>query len=120
MAYYLQKLDDRTLAATFIGVMSEADLSAVQQASREVIEREGSVRVLVILQHYQGFDSAADWTDIGFTAEYGDRIERIAIVGDAKWEVAALAFTGKGTRLTEIEYFPVGSFSSARAWLDRP
>ncbi|HMP77570.1 MAG TPA: STAS/SEC14 domain-containing protein [Kiritimatiellia bacterium] len=120
MPHFLQQLDAFTLATTISGVMSLDDLRAIQAASREVIEREGRMRALVILRDYRGFQAGADWGDIGFAAEYGDRIERMAIVGDVRWEAEALAFTGKGARRTDIEYFPLAEFSAAQAWLNRP
>jgi enoyl-CoA hydratase/carnithine racemase len=119
MSHFLQQLDAATLAVTISDVLRQDDLRAIQEASRQVIEREGGIRVLVVLREYRGFEAGADWGDIGFAAEYGDRIERMAIVGDERWEAEALAFTGKGARRTEIEFFPLAEFGAAQAWLNR-
>lgn len=118
MSHFLQQLDVATLAVTISGVMGLDDLRAVQSASREMIEREGRMRALIILREYRGFQAGADWGDMAFAAEYGDRIERMAIVGDSRWEAEALAFTGKGARRTEIEYFVPSEFGAAQAWLN--
>lgn len=117
MACFIQQLDARTLAVTLSEVMHQDDMLSIQAASRQLIDSAGSVRVLVILRDYRGFERGADWGDIAFTAQYGDRIERMAIVGDVRWEAEALAFTGKGARRTQIEYFPLAAFSAAQAWL---
>jgi len=47
----------------------------------------------------------------------GRRFERIAIVGDEKWQDDALAFTAKGFRATAIEFFTASRLSEARTWL---
>ena len=44
-------------------------------------------------------------------------MDKIAIVGDQKWEDMALLFTGKGIRRVPIEYFPPADLVKARTWL---
>ena len=44
-------------------------------------------------------------------------MQKLAIVGDGKWESLALMFTAKGLRPFPIEYFPSGQDNAARAWL---
>lgn len=119
MSHFLQQLDATTLAVTISEVLRQDDLRAIQEESRRLIERAGDIRVLVVLRDYRGFAAGVDWGDIGFAAEYGDRIERMAIVGDERWKAAALAFTGKGARRTKIEFFPPSSFGESLAWLHR-
>ncbi len=115
MAYFIQEVDARTLGITLSGVMRQDDLRAIQGASRQLIDRVGNIRVLIILRDYRGFEAGADWGDISFTAQYGDHIDRMAIVGDTRGEAEALAFTGKGARRTLIEYFPLTEFGAAQA-----
>ena len=59
-----------------------------------------------------------DWDDVSFTAKVGKQIEKIAIVGEKRWEDLVLAFTGKGFRPTAIEYFGATELARARAWVD--
>jgi hypothetical protein len=49
--------------------------------------------------------------------EEGQRIEKMAIVGDEKWRDETLVFTGKGFRPTAIEFFPTSRLAEARRWL---
>ena len=48
---------------------------------------------------------------------YGDRIRRIAIVGDARWQDEALAFVGQGFRVTDVRYFVPAALEEANAWI---
>ena len=43
------------------------------------------MRLLVVLDQFDGWDGLSNWSDLTFFARYGDNIERIAIVGDPRW-----------------------------------
>jgi SpoIIAA-like len=75
------------------------------------------VKVLVILEDFKGWERGADWGDITFFDTYGDQIDKIAIVADAKWEAEILAFAGAGFRRAPVKFFPMSQLTSARAWL---
>lgn len=40
----------------------------------------------------------------------------MAIVGDSKWETHVLMMTGKGARVTELEFFMTDKIAAAHAW----
>lgn len=117
MSHFNQLLDDRTLCTTLSGVLGVSDLAAVQEAARDLIEKQGAIKTLVILQEFRGFATGLGWGDLSFFAQYGDQIVRMAIVGDPRWKADAFLFTGKGARRTEIEFFPVTELGQAQAWL---
>jgi hypothetical protein len=117
MSHFNQLLDERTLCTTLGGVLIAADLDAVHEAAKALMKTQGSINMLVILQHFRGFAAGVDWGNLAFYAQYGEQIERMAIVGDQRWEADAFMFTGKGARRTEIEFFPVTELAQAQAWL---
>jgi hypothetical protein len=99
------------------GVLKKAELDAAQAEAREQIARTGKIKVLLLLEDFQGWEKGADWGDMTFTDTYGDQIERIAIVGDPKWETETLMFIGAGFRRTAVKFFAPGEATQARAWL---
>lgn len=48
---------------------------------------------------------------------HGDKIERIAVVGDKRWESEVKMFTGAGIRKTPVGYFESERIGDARAWV---
>ena len=52
--------------------------------------------------------------------KYDKLIEKIAIVGEKKWEELAMIFTGKGVRPIPIEFFTPAELPKARVWLTGP
>ena len=105
------------LTVKITGRLTQAELAAVQVSAGEIIRKQGKVRILVLADNFLGWERAGDWSDLSFQAEHDGDIERMAIVGDKKWEDLALIFTAKGLRQFPIEYFETGKLAGARAWL---
>jgi hypothetical protein len=99
------------------GMLKKADYDRMIQIAKEAIAREGKVRVLTILDGFEGWERHEGWGDVSFMMEEGQHIDKMAIVGDEKWKDDALAFTAKGFRATAIEFFPVSRLNEARTWL---
>ncbi len=99
------------------GLLKKSELDALQ----ETVIRQGStdtdIKLLVIVEGFQGWERGADWGDITFFSTYGDRIGKIAIVADARWETDLLMFVGAGLRRAPVQFFPQGRLTEARAWL---
>ena len=99
------------------GMLKKADYDRIIQIAKEAIEREGKVHALIILEAFEGWERHEDWGDVSFMSEQGRHIEKMAIVGDEKWQDDALAFTAKGFRATVVEFFTPSRLSEARTWL---
>ena len=53
----------------------------------------------------------------GFFFNDRNDFEKIAVVGDPRWEALVLAFTGAGLRKGPVKFFSETGKSEARAWL---
>jgi hypothetical protein len=105
------------LTVEITGRLSHSELTAVQRSAKRIIQRHGNVKVLVIAEAFLGWDKKGDWGDLSAQAEIDPHIEKMAIVGEKKWEDLALIFAAKGLRGFPIEYFSPANLSQARAWL---
>jgi hypothetical protein len=99
------------------GKLKHADLVAMQKSAAEYIRKNGKVKFLVITEDFQGWERQGDWGDVSFSGKYDAYIEKMAIVGEKKWEDLALVFVAKGFRPVAIEYFLHEQLDQARAWL---
>ena len=52
----------------------------------------------MLVENFAGTEKGGNPGDVSFQADYDPFIEKIAIVGDKKWEDVALLFTSKGIR----------------------
>jgi stage II sporulation SpoAA-like protein len=101
------------------GILRKAELDEAQDVLTADIGwiPGGKVRLLVVLDTFDGWDGLSNWSDLTFFARYGDSIERIAIVGDPRWRDHALMFAAADLRRAPVEYFLPDALSDARAWL---
>jgi hypothetical protein len=108
--------DQRILEVHATGTLTRNDylkfLPEVERISREA----GKLRFLVSLSDFHGWDSGALWEDIKFDVRHYSDIERLAIVGDKKWEQWMSTFCRPFTTAT-IRYFDQSKIQDARLWL---
>ena len=99
--------------------MTLEDQRALERLARTSIDQGLPVRLLVALDGFEGWESNAGWgEDLEFTAVFGDRIQRIAIVGEPRWRDESLAFVGDGFRATQVRYVAPSERDDARAWVE--
>jgi len=117
MSIAITSINDGVLTYQVTGLLTHAEVAALQQRAAEIIQKQGTVSFLVLVSDFEGFDKAGDWGDVSFQFENDAFIKKIAIVGAKKWEELALLFTAKGIRSVAIEYFLPEEETKARAWL---
>jgi hypothetical protein len=99
------------------GVLRQAELKDVQAVAAQEIVRVGKIKLLFVLDAFEGWERDADWGDLAFYAAHDKDIEKIAIVGEEKWRDHGLAFAGAGIRKAAVQFFPPAESARARAWL---
>src|SRR5262245_8911965 len=98
MSAELVDISDPVLTFRIAGKLTHSEFGAAQKKAAASIQKQGKARLLVLVENFAGIDKAGDWGDISFQAYNDPFIEKIAIVGEKKWEDLALLFTGKGIR----------------------
>lgn len=121
MSASIERENDNTYRLEIRGILKKAELDKAQDVLTAEIGwiPNGKVRLLVVLDDFQGWDGLSNWSDLTFFARYGDNIERIAIVGEPRWRDHALMFAAADLRRAPVEYFVADAMDAARAWLSR-
>lgn len=117
MSAEIQDATGGILTVRITGKLSQPELRAVQKSAAEILQRQGRMRILVLAEGFQGWERGGDWGDLSFQVGSDPFIERMAIVGEKKWEDLAVLFAAKGLRQFPVEYFPPAELAQARAWL---
>ena len=99
------------------GIMRVADLRTLQASGLELIRQGNKLRLLVLLENFEGWEQSGDWADTGFLPDQDRGIHRIAIVGDEQWRDQTCAFVAQGLRPFAIEYFASSAQAEAERWL---
>jgi hypothetical protein len=117
MSAQIVDVSNGVLTVKITGKLAQAELAAIQKSAAKTIQQHGKIRVLTIAEKFEGWERAGDWGDLSVQMAIDPHIEKMAIVGDKKWEDLALVFAAKGLRKFPIEYFSPSDEGKARAWL---
>ena len=117
MSASLEQHPDRLLVLRVGGQLKKFELDAVQAEFVEKIAGTGTVKLLVLLEDFIGWERTQAWGDTDFFFSHRNDFEKIAVVGNPRWEAEVLAFTGAGLRKGPVKFFPETGETEARAWL---
>jgi hypothetical protein len=109
--------DARVLEVAASGKLTDADY---QQLFIPEIERltkqHGKIRLLFEMTQFHGWEPKAAWDDFKLNLKHRHDIERVAMVGEKKWQhwltEFAKPFTG-----AKVRYFDQAEADQARAWV---
>lgn len=77
---------DSVIGFKISGDVTKSDYDVLNPAVSSAIDSNGSVNVLLDLTDFEWEKIEAWKSDLKFGKEFHDKIERMAIVGDKKWE----------------------------------
>jgi len=106
----------RILEVHVIGKLVHEDYQQFVPSFEQMIKQHGKIRVLFNMLDFNGWEAAALWDDIKFGMKHFSDIERLAMVGDKKWEKGMSVFCRPFTT-AEIRYFDRSAIDEARTWL---
>ncbi len=108
--------EGNVVAVSLTGKLTKEAYESFVPMTEELIRQHGKIRLLVSLHDFHGWDAGALWEDMKFDVKHFNDIERLAIVGETKWEKGMSIFCRPFT-LAKIKYFDKADIDSARAWI---
>jgi hypothetical protein len=118
MALSLTEKDkEKLLEVTVKGKLAKEDYLIMVPKFEELVKKHGKVRILFRMVDFHGWEAGALWEDIKFDLKHFKDIERLAMVGDKKWEKGMSIFCRPFT-VAKIKYFDQTAIAEAREWLN--
>ncbi|MCA9042035.1 MAG: STAS/SEC14 domain-containing protein [Planctomycetaceae bacterium] len=108
--------DGKVIEVELTGKLTKEAYEVFVPATEAQIEKHGKVRMLVILSDFHGWDMGALWEDLKFDVKHFNHIEKLAIVGESKWEKGMALFCRPFTTAS-IKYFDKADLDAARTWI---
>jgi hypothetical protein len=112
-----EKIHGKVMEVHLNGTLNKEDYARFVPDTEELIRQHEKIRILVIMDDFHGWDAGALWEDIKWDMKHFNHVERIAVVGEKKWEKWMTSFC-KPFTTAEIRYFDQGQAPEARAWLN--
>ena len=97
--------------------LSKHDYEHFVPLVEQLIAKFGKVRILFSMHDFHGWEAGALWQDIKFDLKHFGDIERLALVGESKWEKGMATFCKPFTR-AKIQYFDSKDAAKAKAWIE--
>jgi hypothetical protein len=98
------------------GKLTRADYVYFTPEFERLVKLNGKLRLLFDMTGFHGWEAGALWEDIKFDVKHFADIERLAMVGDKKWEHGMATFCKPFTKAT-IRYFDHADIAQAKKWL---
>jgi len=112
----LEKSDGKALGFKLSGKLHDEDYKQFVPMVEAAIEAKGKLRLLAQFEDFHGWDMKALWDDIKFSTKHCADVERVALVGDKKWE-KWMATVCKPFTLAKVNYFDVKDIETAWKWV---
>jgi hypothetical protein len=112
-----QENDGKRLILYVSGTLTSADYELLAPQFERLIAQHGKIRMLFDMTDFHGWNAGAAWDDLKLDIKHHADIERIAVVGDKKWQ-HVIATLSKPFTKAAIRYFDHNDAAAARAWLD--
>jgi hypothetical protein len=99
------------------GKLVKNDYTDFVPAFERFVKQHGMVRILFDMSDFHGWEASAAWEDFKFGVEHYADIERMAMVGENKWQEAMTVFVKPFTK-AQVRYFDHDDAAEARKWLN--
>jgi hypothetical protein len=107
---------DNLLEVHLTGKLTKEFYEKLAPAVEKQIAEHGKLRILMIMHDFHGWTAGALWEDIKFEFKHWRDIEKLAMVGEAKWEKGMATFCKPFTK-AKIRYFDLTQLEEARKWI---
>ena len=106
----------KVLAVHISGKLAAADYEHFVPEFDRLVRLHGKLRVLFDMTGFHGWTAGALWEDTKFAIHHFSDIDRLAVIGEKKWQEGMATFCKPFTRAT-VRYFDHAAAVEARQWL---
>lgn len=99
------------------GKLNDEDYKVMEPKLEEAIKSEGTIRLFAEFNDFHGWDLHAAWDEFRIGMKHSNEFEKIAMVGDKKWERWVATITSMFTP-AKVRYFDKSEMEKAWYWLE--
>jgi hypothetical protein len=106
----------KTLGFKLSGKLHDEDYKSFVPTVESFLAAEGKARLFAQFEDFHGADLHAVWDDIKFGLKHYSDFDRIAMVGERKWQKWMVQMSKPFTKAA-VRYFDASQVDEAWAWL---
>ena len=96
--------------------LTDEDYDRIIPVLQEKVRNFGKVRWYFEMHNFKGWSPSAIWRDLKFDFSNNDKMEKVAMVGDSKWE-EGLTQLMKPFAKAEVKFFSLEEEDEAKRWI---
>ncbi|HZM02642.1 MAG TPA: STAS/SEC14 domain-containing protein [Candidatus Saccharimonadales bacterium] len=112
----IEKNDGKILEVHMSGKLTRDDYQEFIPVTERLIKEWGKFNLVVVMRDFHGWEIGAVWEDVKWDFKHFSDIDRVALVGEKKWQAGMSKFCKPFTN-AEIRYFDVRDIEQARLWV---
>ncbi len=101
---------------TFKEEINKEDCQRIIPQLEWLIQKNHKIRILVELRDFKEWTAGALWEGVNFETKHFNGVERMAIVGDARWKTGVAMFIKPFTS-ADVRYFDAHEMEKAKQWI---
>lgn len=105
------------LTVNLSGKLTAQDYEHFGTEIDRLVKQHGKLLVLCIMHDFHGWTAGALWEDIKFDFKHFSHLEKLALVGESRWQEGMALFC-KPFTTAKIRYFDRTKTDDAKAWLE--
>jgi hypothetical protein len=111
-----ENIGGKTLEVRLSGKLVPEDYEKFVPVVERCVRQHGRIRMLLLMHDFHGWTAGALWEDTKFAVHHFSDIERLAMVGEKKWQQGMVVFC-KPFTTAAVRYFDEKQMADAREWI---
>ncbi len=113
---YHEDDDSRVVEFTVSGKVTRADYDTVIGPMQAFIDRHGNVKMVEVIESFEGFEASVLWPGIKFDIQNLRHISHVAVVSDIGW-ISPISKAAGALLSTRLRTFNINELDKARDWI---
>ncbi|MBA3963830.1 MAG: STAS/SEC14 domain-containing protein [Chthoniobacterales bacterium] len=109
--------DGNLITVRVSGKLTQEDYDDLIPTWKRLLAKRGTMRMLFIMDDFHGWTPAAAWDDLRFGTEHASKVERVAMVGEKKWQEWLTKIGSIFVMRHQVKYFDTSALAEAERWV---
>lgn len=116
---YKEIPEEKSVELYVEGKVTQEGFDRITGQLHQFIETHGKIKLLEVVQNFEGFDPSMLWDGIKFDMKHIPNISHCAVVSDIGW-ISPVAKAAGGFISTKLRTFSLCQLEEAKTWLRNP
>ncbi|UJH91911.1 STAS/SEC14 domain-containing protein [Antarcticibacterium sp. 1MA-6-2] len=118
MLQILEQTGGNIVATKATGNLTKADYDMLLPLLNNIVGKNQKIRWYFEMEGFEGWKLKAFWEDLKFDVQHVNDFEKVAMVGDKKWE-EWMTDIMKPFTSAEIKFFEINHGTEAQIWIEK-